>query len=49
MGRVAVLASGGIDSAILLADLAADNEVFPVYVEFGLRWEPQDAAILRDA
>ena len=47
MGRVAVLASGGIDSAILLAGLAKENEVFPVYVEFGLRWEQTEKEALK--
>jgi 7-cyano-7-deazaguanine synthase len=46
VGRVAVLASGGVDSAILLADLATANSVFPVYVEFGLRWETTEKAAL---
>jgi 7-cyano-7-deazaguanine synthase len=39
MDRVAVLASGGLDSAVLLADLARNNTVFPIYVETGLAWE----------
>jgi 7-cyano-7-deazaguanine synthase len=37
--KVAVLASGGLDSAILLADLAENSQVFPIYVEAGLVWE----------
>jgi len=37
--RIAVLASGGLDSAVLLADLARENTVFPVYVAAGLHWE----------
>jgi 7-cyano-7-deazaguanine synthase len=37
---VAVLASGGLDSAILVAELATDGrEVTPIYVRFGLAWE----------
>ena len=37
---VAVLASGGVDSAILVAHLASDGrEVTPIYVRFGLAWE----------
>ena len=37
---VAVLASGGIDSAILCVDLLEEfNRVHPLYVRFGLRWE----------
>lgn len=39
MDRVAVLASGGLDSSVLLADFARSHEVFPVYVEAGLAWE----------
>jgi 7-cyano-7-deazaguanine synthase len=39
MDRVAVLASGGLDSAVLLADLASSDTVFPIYVETGLAWE----------
>jgi 7-cyano-7-deazaguanine synthase len=37
--RVAVLTSGGLDSAVLVADLARSADVFPLYVEFGLAWE----------
>src|SRR5437879_5847528 len=37
--RVAVLTSGGLDSAVLVADLARNADVFPLYVEFGLAWE----------
>ena len=37
---VAVLVSGGADSAILCVDLAArGRRVQPIYVRFGLRWE----------
>jgi 7-cyano-7-deazaguanine synthase len=39
MDRIAVLASGGLDSAVLLADLAPNDTVYPVYVETGLAWE----------
>jgi len=46
VGRVAVLASGGLDSCVLLADLAASNDVFPVYVRFGLKWEAVERATL---
>ena len=37
--KVAALASGGLDSAIMLADLAEWSQVFPIYVEAGLVWE----------
>jgi 7-cyano-7-deazaguanine synthase len=37
---MAVLTSGGLDSAILVAQLAAQNKrVFPIYIHFGLAWE----------
>lgn len=43
-----VLASGGVDSAILLADQAARGHVVhPVYIRFGLTWEPVEEAHLR--
>ena len=41
---VAVLASGGLDSAILVAHLASEGrEVTPIYVRFGLAWEDVEA------
>lgn len=36
---VAVLLSGGLDSAVLLAEEAARGEAQPVYVSVGLAWE----------
>ena len=43
-GAVAVLASGGVDSAILVSHLAGEGrEVTPVYVRFGLAWEDVEA------
>ena len=37
---VAVMASGGLDSAILVAQLAGEGrQVTPIYVRFGLAWE----------
>jgi 7-cyano-7-deazaguanine synthase len=44
--RVAVLASGGLDSAVLVADLARNADVFPLYVEFGLAWEAAEQRAL---
>jgi 7-cyano-7-deazaguanine synthase len=44
--RIAVLASGGLDSAVLLADLARDATVFPVYIEAGLAWESHEKRAL---
>ncbi len=35
----AVLLSGGLDSAVLLAEEAARGEVHPIYVSVGLAWE----------
>jgi 7-cyano-7-deazaguanine synthase len=47
-GQLAVLASGGADSAILVADQAAhDQVVHPVYIRFGLAWEEIEEAHLR--
>jgi 7-cyano-7-deazaguanine synthase len=46
--RVAVLASGGLDSAILVADyLRQDCDVQPIYIRFGLAWEAVEEAQLR--
>ena len=39
MSSVAVLLSGGLDSAVLVAEEAARNEVQPIYVSVGLAWE----------
>jgi 7-cyano-7-deazaguanine synthase len=47
-GEVAVLSSGGIDSAVLCVDLLRRfDRVDPIYVRFGLRWEPAELASLR--
>lgn len=40
----AVLYSGGLDSGILLADLAARGRVVPVYVDCGLTWQAAERA-----
>ncbi|MGA8724634.1 MAG: 7-cyano-7-deazaguanine synthase [Acidimicrobiales bacterium] len=46
-GPVAVLASGGLDSAVLVADLATSgHQVTPIYVRFGLAWEDVEVAHL---
>ena len=42
MGKLAVLTSGGLDSSVLLADMARDAEVWPVYVRSGLAWEDEE-------
>jgi len=39
---VAVLTSGGLDSAVLLASLAAGGPVVPITVRCGLVWEPAE-------
>ena len=45
---VAVLVSGGIDSAVLAVDLTRRfSMVHPIYVRFGLRWEPSELEGLR--
>ncbi|MEV6317793.1 7-cyano-7-deazaguanine synthase [Streptomyces sp. NPDC051776] len=46
MEEVALLASGGLDSCVLIADLAKRTRVHPVYVMFGLTWEPAERAAL---
>ena len=44
----AVLLSGGLDSAVLLAEEAARGEVQPIYVSVGLAWEePERETIAR--
>ena len=39
MNKSAVLLSGGLDSAVLLADEASRGSVQPIYVSVGLAWE----------
>ena len=46
MDAVAVLASGGMDSCVLVADLAEDATVSPLYVRKGLAWEDAELAAL---
>ena len=41
----AVLFSGGLDSAVLLADAARRGPVQPMYVSVGLAWEAEEKAI----
>jgi 7-cyano-7-deazaguanine synthase len=46
--QLVVLASGGADSAILVADQAGHGQVVhPVYIRFGLAWEQIEEAHLR--
>jgi 7-cyano-7-deazaguanine synthase len=48
VNRIAVLASGGLDSSVLLAESARRGlRVFPIYVRAGLAWERDELAVLR--
>ena len=42
----AVLLSGGLDSAVLVAEEAASGDVQPIYVSVGLSWEEAERAIV---
>ena len=46
MTATAVLTSGGLDSAVLLAETAAGGVAYPVYVEAGMVWEAAEKASL---
>jgi 7-cyano-7-deazaguanine synthase len=46
MNGTAVLLSGGLDSAVLLADEASRGEVQPLYVSVGLAWEAAERAMV---
>lgn len=46
MTRCAVLFSGGLDSAVLLAEEATRGEVQPIYVSAGLAWEAAERAFV---
>jgi 7-cyano-7-deazaguanine synthase len=46
MTDCAVLLSGGLDSAVLVADEATRSEVQPIYVSAGLAWEAAERAIV---
>ena len=46
MDRIAVLASGGLDSSVLLAHEAQTAQVYPIYVECGLAWEEMERKAL---
>jgi 7-cyano-7-deazaguanine synthase len=46
--RIAILASGGLDSSVMLGVTArAGRHVFPVYVRAGLTWERDELATLK--
>ena len=42
----AVLLSGGLDSAVLVADEAVHGDVQPIYVSVGLAWEDAERAMV---
>ncbi len=44
--RTAVLLSGGLDSAVLVAEEAAKGEIQPIYVNVGLAWEAAERAVI---
>ena len=44
----AVLASGGMDSCILLANEAEQGVAYPIYVETGIPWEWAEKRMLQD-
>lgn len=44
---IAVLASGGLDSCALLAALAQETAVHPLFVEAGLAWEREEQKALQ--
>jgi 7-cyano-7-deazaguanine synthase len=47
-GPVAVLVSGGPDSAVLVGELArSSSHVVPIYVRFGMFWEDDEERALR--
>src|SRR3954447_16500231 len=48
MSGTAVLLSGGLDSAVLLADEATRGDVQPIYVSVGLAWETAERAMVRE-
>jgi 7-cyano-7-deazaguanine synthase len=47
LDKIAVLASGGLDSSVLVAQLASAAQVYPVYVRCGLKWEAMELAGLQ--
>jgi 7-cyano-7-deazaguanine synthase len=44
-GDTAVLLSGGLDSAVLLAQEVQRSDVVPIYVSVGLAWESAERAV----
>jgi 7-cyano-7-deazaguanine synthase len=44
--KVAVLASGGLDSCVLLSDMAQETVTYPLYIRNGLAWEEKEIRAL---
>ncbi len=44
---VAVLVSGGVDSAVMIAELSERHVVYPLFIRGGLIWEPVELEHLR--
>jgi 7-cyano-7-deazaguanine synthase len=44
---IGVLCSGGLDSVVLVADLAQAADAQPIYVSAGLAWEEAELGVLR--
>jgi len=42
LDKISVLASGGLDSSVLIAKLATDAQVYPIYVRCGFAWEEME-------
>ena len=47
MDKIAALASGGLDSSVLVAELAKAAHVYPIYVKCGLKWEALELSALQ--
>ncbi len=47
MDKIAALASGGLDSSVLVAELARAARVYPIYVKCGLKWEAMELRALQ--
>src|SRR5262245_10340952 len=43
----AVLFSGGLDSAVLVADALTSSRVVPIYIGVGFAWEDEERAMAR--
>jgi 7-cyano-7-deazaguanine synthase len=47
-GQVAILASGGLDSSVMLGEIARRGQhVYPVYIRAGLSWEGDELQTLK--